>query len=169
MAGITPAAVLRASRDGRFNNQDKDRDDLDLAVSIRGEGGKPTVFSPEVEVLQLAARATGDEAAIDNLQNDRLLAEEFKNNWGKIEMGIAAAIFAFLRNDVQEAKKLTEQLIDSVPDASRPPNGIALWLIARYARANESTKPLGQRLERLASAAVERKSYPLWKAAIHAD
>jgi serine/threonine protein kinase len=166
--GITPAAVLRALRDGRFTNQDKYSDDLDLAVSIRGEGGKPTVFSPVVEVLQLAARAKGDEAAIDNLQIDRLLAEEFIKNRGNIETGIAATIFAFLRNDVEEAKKRAEHLIDLVPDANTPPNGIALWLIARYALENESAKPLGERLARLAIAAAERQSNPLWQAAIQA-
>jgi len=36
------------------------------------------------------------------------------------------------RNDLDEAKKRAQLLIDSISAANGPPNGVTLWLIARY-------------------------------------
>ena len=167
--GITPSAVLQALKEGRLTNESRDDEDLDLAVSVRGEAGKPTVFSPVVELFALATEANGDQAAVANLQIDQLLAEQFNADRGKIETGVAATVFAFLRGDIAVAKRRAQILSDSIPGDSVQPNGVTLWLVARRALQHESTKAMGEKLASLAIAATERQPDPLWKEAILAE
>jgi hypothetical protein len=77
----------------------KNATSIDLMLSVRGEYGKSTLFSPVIDLLELAEKSKGDEAAVAIVQIDQLLAEEFEKHPANVEAGIAATLFAFARGE----------------------------------------------------------------------
>lgn len=170
---ITPQAVLEALKSGVFSGRDMTKPApentevaIDLMTSVRGVDGGSALFSPALEVLELAAKAKGDEASIAIVQIDQLLAEAFDKNPDNVEMGIAATVFAFLRNDLDAAEKRSKKLNAVVAGRESQERDVALWLVARLALANETTRDIGRKLAERALAAAGMRGDELWKEAI---
>ena len=196
---VTPNLVIEALRLGTFKNsprytkesyealrspssRNKKRtleleeatdDAIDLMLSVRGVGpeAKATVFSPVIEVLELAANFEGDGAQEDKDRLDALLrlkAETYSND---VQAAVASTAFAFLRKDMAAAKKRLELL-----KKIELPNGVeaqkanaCLWLVARYALANASTRSLGEALAEKALTAATGLPKTRIKEAIHRE
>ena len=143
---------------------------LDLMLSVRGEGknSEATVFSPVVDILELAANMQAPQANQDIAELDAKLLALRKQHPENTEVAIAATVFAFLRNDFDAAEERLEKLQASLPPASTKlvPNDLGLWLVARYALAADRTRARGEQLASRASAAAAQHPDPLWKKAI---
>ena len=133
---------------------------LDLMVSLRGTTGsgasddiRPEIFSPVIQILELASKATGHASQKDITELDQKLVELSARESGEMEAGIAATVFAFLRNDLDSAKDRLTQL-QSVTDYPES-DGIALWLAARHALRYDQTRILGEVLTERALTAAE--------------
>lgn len=174
-SAITPQAVLEALKSGAFSDRDMTKRApenaeiaIDLMTSVRGVDGKSVLFSPALEVLELAAKAKGDEAAIAIVQIDQLLSEAFDKNPDNFEAGIAATMFAFLRGDVVTAKARLQALdaVRTAQDREPQPKDIMFWLVAQAAGAKEETKESGKKFAELAQAAATKHEDALWRKAI---
>ncbi|MGI9445601.1 MAG: protein kinase domain-containing protein, partial [Rubripirellula sp.] len=79
---------------------------IDLMLSVRGEGpdAQATVFSPVIDILKLAVESKAPNAAKDIAELDRRLVALSHQHPMNSEAGIAATMFAFLRNDLDSAK-----------------------------------------------------------------
>lgn len=170
---ITPQAVLEALEAGAYNDIDltkpviaKNATSIDLMLSVRGEFGKSTLFSPVVDLLELAAKSDGDEVAVAIVQIDQLLAEEFQKHPANVEAGIAATVFAFLRGDFEAAQTRSHELNERVAATEPGQSDIALWLVARLALDNENTEAIGEALTKRVLAAAEKSADALFKEAI---
>ena len=171
--GITPQAVLSALESGVFIDRDMKQPvvaasaaQIDLMLGVRGKNGKPTLFSPVIELLENASKTKGDKAAVANVNIDQLLAEAFDKNPDNVEAGIAATVFAFLRNDFESAEKRLQKLVELVDGKESQENDLSLWLVAREALKHQSTKAVGEKLADRALTAAGKQSDPLWKEAI---
>ena len=83
-----------------------------------------------------------------------------------MESTIAATVFAFLRNDLETASDRVNKL-RALGAAKEPqPSDLGLWLVARYALAEDSTQRLGRQVAQWAMEAAEKASTPVWKTAI---
>ena len=128
---------------------------LDLMLSVRGEGqdADPTVFSPVIDILQLVANAEGAQAKKDVAELDQKLLSLSETEAGGLEAGIAATVFAFLRNDLESAKDRLQRLqaIRDYPES----DGAAFWLVARHALKYEQTRIIGAVLAERALTAAD--------------
>ena len=152
----------------------KSASSIDLILGVRGENGKSIVFSPVIDMLALAAQAKGADAAIANIRIDRMLAEAFQRNFSgndpdQLEVGIAATVFAFLRNDLDAAAKRIETLNKPLPDEELRKAAVGLWLVAHEALQHERTREVGEKLAERALAAAEQQADPLWAKAIREE
>ncbi|MEL6108645.1 MAG: fasciclin domain-containing protein [Planctomycetota bacterium] len=159
---ITPQAVLGSLKSGAFNDIDltnpviaKDATRIDLMLSVRGENGRSTLFSPVVDILELAAKSNGDEAAVAKVGIDQLLAKEFTTHPENVEAGIVATVFAFLQGDFEAARKRSQKLNEHISATEPSPNDIALWLVARLALEWQDTESIGEAFTERALAAAE--------------
>ncbi len=173
IAATTPQAVLEALQSGVFSGRDMTKPApenaelaIDLMTSVRGVDGKSVLFSPALEVLELAAKAKEDEAAIANQQIDQLLSEAFDENPTNVEVGIAATVLAFLRGDWTAAEKRSQKLSERVAAREPVQGDIALWLVGRLALEYENTEVIGEGFARRALAAAEKSADPLFNEAI---
>ena len=148
-------------------------DAMDLMLSVRGVGpeAQATVFSPVIEVLELAANFKGDGAQEDKDRLDALLrlkAETYSND---VQAAVASTAFAFLRNDIPTAKKRLESLqrMELSNDAKAQKANACLWLVARYALAHDSTRSLGESLAEKALTAATGLPKTRIKEAIHRE
>ena len=170
---ITPQVLLNALESGVTIESDMKRSviaapaaRIDLMLGVRGVNGKSTLFSPVIDMLAIAAKAKGDEAAIANVKIDQLLSEAFDKNPDNVEAGIAATIFAFLRNDFDNAEKRLQKLEELVDGKESQDSDLSLWLVARLALAGESTRAIGEKLADRALTSAGKQSDPRWKEAI---
>ena len=83
-----------------------------------------------------------------------------------MEAGIAATVFAFLRNDQESAENRLQKLEELVDGKESRETDLCLWLVARLALASESTRATGEKLADRALTAAGKQSDPLWKEAI---
>ena len=178
---ITPQLILKALESGVFNEPNplktasrEPASDIDLILGVRGENGKSILFSPVIDMLALAAQAKGADAAIANIRIDQMLAEAFQRNFSRndpdqLEVGIAATVFAFLRNDLDAAAKRIETLNKPLPGEEVRKAAVGLWLVAREAIQHERTREVGSRLAERALAAAEKQGDPLWAKAIREE
>ncbi|MEL7500717.1 MAG: fasciclin domain-containing protein [Planctomycetota bacterium] len=173
---ITPQAVLEAFESGVLNDVDITNPviagfatKIDLMHSVRGEYGKSTLYSPVIDLLELVSESEGDEEAVAVTRIDQLLAEEFRKHPDNVEAGIAATVFAFLRNDVEAAEQRAQKLSEIVSAKERQQRDVALWLVGRLALNNEDTQVIGEAFAKRALAAAEASNEPLFKEAIQRE
>ena len=150
-----------------------------MVVSDTSGGFRPQLCDARenvgvIDVLVLAAKAKGADAEIANIQIDRMLAEAFQRNFSRndpdqLEVGIAATVFAFLRNDLDAAAKRIETLNKPLPGEEVRKTAVGLWLVAREALQHERTREVGSRLAERALAAAEKQGDPLWAKAIREE
>ncbi|MDB4439707.1 hypothetical protein OAF42_02785 [Planctomicrobium sp.] len=84
-----------------------------------------------------------------------------------IEAGIAATVFAFLRNDLDSAKDRLNR-----PHAIRgypASDGVAFWLVAQYTLRYDQMRIIGAVLAERALAAAEKQPDSGLKEAIHRE
>ena len=112
-------------------------------LSVRGEGpdAQATVFSPVIDILKLAVESKGPNAAKDIAELDKRLVTLSEQHPKDIEAGIAATVFAFLRNDLDSAKGRLKQL-QSITDYPES-DGAAFWFVAREALRHDQTRIIG--------------------------
>lgn len=123
---ITPQAVLDALKSGVFSGHEMTKpaaatsdSTIDLMLSVRGENGQATVFSPTIDVLKLVTQSEKIGAARDVVQIDVALMRLVETNPNDIETMVAATTFAFLRDDIDSAEKRLTKLSEVV--AGREP------------------------------------------------
>ena len=142
---ITPAAVTDALQLNTFqrSSQTDHKVVLDFMLSVRGEGPdcQATVFSPVIDILKLAVESKGPNAAKDIAELDKRLVTLSEQHPKDIEAGIAATVFAFLRNDLDSAKGRLKQL-QSITDYPES-DGAAFWFVAREALRHDQTRIIG--------------------------
>ena len=180
-SSITPQLILKALESGVFNDTNplkaasrEPASDIELFLGVRGESGKSILFSPVIDMLALAAQAKGADAAIANIQIDRMLADSFQKNSSQndpdqLEVGIAATVFAFQRNDLDAAEKRIETLNKPLPDEKVREAAVGLWLVAREALKHERTRKYGEKLTERALAAAEQQDDALWAKAVREE
>ena len=141
---------------------------IGLRLSVRGPKTRNTIFSPVIDVLNLAADFKGDGAEADKKRLDDLLRLQSEVNSGDIQAAVASTAFAFLRNDLATAKSRLEALqkMKLSEDTGAQEANASLWLVARYALKHESTRSLGEALAAKALIAAEALSRPGIKDAI---
>lgn len=166
---------FRSALDFRFwartlKLEEKPSDAIDLMLSVRGEGpdAKATVFSPVIDVLKLAADFKGENAAKEIADLDARLRLLTEVNSRDVQVLVASTVFAFLRDDLESAKKRLEALKDlklsSEKDAQRA--NATLWLAARYALQYEKTRAVGAVLAERSLAAAKTLPDTRFKEAI---
>ena len=166
--GVTPGAVVEALELDTFRRSSRidGKDVLHLMLSVRGEGpdAQATVFSPVIDILKLAVESKAPNAAKDIAQLDKRLVTLSEQHPKSIEAGIAATVFAFLRNDLDSAKDRLKRLetITDYPEAG----GTAFWLVARHALKYDETRILGAVLAERALTAAETQPNSRLKEAI---
>ena len=148
--------------------------DIELFLGVRAESGKSILFSPVIDMLALAAQAKGADAAVATVQIDRMLADSFQKNSSlndpdQLEVGIAATVFAFQRNDLDAAEKRIETLNKPLPDEKVREAAVGLWLVAREALKHERTRKYGEKLTERALAAAEQHDDLRWATAIREE
>lgn len=165
--------VLRALEEGVFARQAATATQgsggvIDLQLDVRGESGGATVFSPVVDILELAARKRGDEDRAANKEVDEKLAGLFEQHPESIEAGVLATVSAFLRHDPDAAESRLNKLqaLRSAGPTDPQPDDLALWLVARRALGDNRTKAVGEQLANIALAAAEKQSDSWWRVAI---
>ena len=139
---------------------------IDLMLSVRGEGpdAQATVFSPVIDILKLAVESKAPNAAKDIAELDKRLVELSEQHPKDIEAGIAATVFAFLRNDLDSAKDRLKQL-QSITDYPES-DSAAFWLVARHALLYDEMRILGAVLAERALTAAESQPDSRLKEAI---
>jgi len=156
---VTPGTVLEALELDTFQRSSRvdGKVVLDLMLSVRGEGpdAKATVFSPVVDILKLAAESKGTVAAKDIAELDKRLVALSEQHPKSIEAGIAATVFAFLRNDLESAKDRLKRL-QAITDYPKS-DGAAFWLAARHALQHDQTRIIGAVLAERALTAAETR------------
>lgn len=170
---ITPQLLLNALVSGLTIDSDsrktaigKSASSIDLMLGVRGEDGKSTLFSPVIDMLDLVAQAKGEEPSIANVRIDHLLADAFERDPDQLEVGIAATLFAFQRNDLDAAEKRLKTLQKPLPHEEQRKAAVGLWLVAREALKHERTREIGTQLAERALAAANEQDDPLWTEAI---
>ena len=153
---LTPRAVIDAlGRDTFHRSPNYQAGEIDLMLSLRGTGEQavPTVYSPVIDILKSALDAAGPQADKDIAELDEKLVKLSATEAGGIETGIAATVFAFLRNDLDSAKDRLKRLhvITDYPASV----GVAFWLVAQHALQYDQTRILGAVLAERALAAAE--------------
>lgn len=140
--------------------------DVDLMLSVRGSGeaNTPTLYSPLIEILQLAVESNERQPDKSTQEIDRALVGLSESNTGGLEAEIAATVFAFLKQDLDSAKVRLKRLhaITTYPEL----DGVALWLAARYALKHDQTRVLGAVLAERAVIAAESQPDSRLKEAI---
>lgn len=143
---------------------------LILMLSLRGtqETAEPTVFSPVIEMLELAVNSNAPQNKQAIAELDRKLTRLWEQEDDAIDVRIAATVFAFLRYDLDAAGKRIKKLL--AERAEKPSESIqsdlGFWLVARYALTDDRTKIAGRQLAELAIAAAEKETDPRWKQAM---
>ena len=154
---VTPGAVVEALQLDTFRRSSRigGKDVLHLMLSARGEGpdAQATVFSPVIDILKLAVDSKATDAAKDIAELDKRLVELSEQQPKSIEAGIAATVFAFLRNDLDSAKIRLKRL-QAIRDYPAS-DGAAFWLVARHALRYDQTRILGAVLAERALTAAE--------------
>lgn len=162
----TPQAVLEALKSGVFSGRDMtkpvatiSKEPIDLMLSIRGEEGQPTVFSPVLEVLEMALESKEDGAVGEVAKLDEELLRLSEANPEDLQTLVATTAFAFLRNDLPNAKQRVKKLQGLGVETSGNPNqaDAVLWLVARYALMDEQTEAIGVVLAERAIAAASQQ------------
>jgi hypothetical protein len=142
---VTPGAVTEAVELDTLQRSSRVDGKVvrDLMLSVRGEGpdAKATVFSPVVDILKLAAESKETHAAKDIAELDRRLVALSEQHQKSIEVGIAATVFAILRNDLDSAKNRLKRL-QAITDYPKS-DGAAFWLAERHALQHDQTRILG--------------------------
>lgn len=164
---ITPRTVIEALELDTFQRSSTDgKVALELMLSVRGEGpdAQATVFSPVVDILKLAVESKATNAAKDIAELDKRLVTLSEQHPKDIEAGIAATVFAFLRNDLDSAKGRLKQL-QSITDYPES-DGAAFWLVAREALRHDQTRIIGAVLAERAIVAAEAQPNSRLKEAI---
>lgn len=140
---------------------------LNLFLSVRGAGetAEPMVFSPFIEMLELAIHSQERPSKQEMVRLDRKLERLSKGKSSAIHASIAATVFAFLRGDWEAADKRMKKLLDGHGERRTKTlqTELGFWLVARYALADNRTKIAGEQLANLAIAAAEKESDPRWK------
>ena len=141
---------------------------IGLRLAVRRPKAKSTIFSPVIDVLKLAADFDGENAVADKDQLDDLLRLQSETHPDDVQAAVASTAFAFLRNDLATAKSRLESLqtMKLSEDADAQEGNASLWLVARYALANDTTRSLGEALAAKALIAAEALSKPGIKDAI---
>lgn len=159
---ITPQAVLDTLKSGVFSGHEMTKpaaatsdSTIDLMLSVRGENGQATVFSPTIDVLKLVTQSEKIGAARDVVQIDVALMRLVETNPNDIETMVAATTFAFLRDDIDSAEKRLTKLSEVVAGREPQQDDVVLWLVARLALAKETTRDIGRKLADRAVAAAE--------------
>jgi hypothetical protein len=141
-----------------------------LQTSVREEAGQLTLFSPVLDLLQVASKSndSNPQYNIDTL--DAQLEKLSKTNGEyRVEAGVAATVFAFQRGDLEAAKERLRHLSlmreystyawDSTYDLN-------LWLAARYALAFEETTATGRQFADYSLKAAEALEDPRFRETI---
>lgn len=148
-AAVTPESVIGAlkvgvlaSSKGFADGSGESNAPIDLRLSVGGAGGQSTVFSPVIDILKLAVKgkAGGSPEAIAEL--DEELARLSEANPDDLPTLVAATVFAFLQNDLPTAEERLKTLqdLESTTDGKPNEHDAALWLVARHAVQNETTR-----------------------------
>lgn len=175
---ITPQAVLKALQSGVFSGRDMTKpvavnfdNTIDLMLSVRGEAGKPSVFSPVIDVLKLAAEwdKNEDSAAVETI--DGRLHRLSEANPKDVPTLVAATAFAFLRNDLPAAERRARQLqqLSAPTDGNTIQADVSLWIVARHALKHKQTRIIGAILAERALAAADTHPNSRIKEAIISD
>lgn len=139
---------------------------VDLMLSVRGSGetNNPALYSPLIEILQLAVDATERQPDTYIQEIDRILLGLSESKAGGLAAEIASTVFAFLRQDLDSAEKRLKRLhaITEYPES----DAAAFWLAARYALQHEKTRAVGAVLAERSLAAAKTLPDTRFKEAI---
>ena len=162
----TTTALRALARNSNPITSNSHTGDVDLMLSVRGSGeaNTPALYSPLIEILQLAVDSNERQPNKYIQEIDRALLGLSESNSGRLEAEIASTVFAFLRQDLDSAKKRLKRLhaITKYPES----DGVALWLAARYALKHDQTRVLGAVLAERALIAAESQPDSRLKKAI---